>query len=134
MLRHACSFYILLLSSKNCQKISCNSPKIYLQAKFKKVIAFVLMHIKHIYTHIIVKQLSKANPTKNRHRQNVQKLVENAVATPATNPIKLQPANAGMRPYRSAIHPKRSPPTMAPMKKMAWEYVGNLSLSQTQLS
>lgn len=48
--------------------------------------------------YIIVKQLSKAKPTRKRHRLNCQKFVTKAVATPATKPIKLQPAKAGIRP------------------------------------
>lgn len=68
--------------------------------------------------YIIVKQLSKAKPTKNRHKQNCQKDVENAVSTPAQRPVRLVPTKAGMRPYRSAIQPKISPPTIAPQKKI----------------
>lgn len=74
--------------------------------------------------YIMVKQLSKANPTKKRQRQNCQKDEEKAVRTPAARPVRLVPTRAGMRPYRSAIQPKISPPTMAPQKKMAWAIVG----------
>ena len=38
--------------------------------------------------YIIVKQLSKAKPTRKRHKLKVQKLLENAVATPV-NEIKI---------------------------------------------
>lgn len=48
--------------------------------------------------YIIVKQLSNAKPTKNRHKLNCQKLLTNAVETPAKKPIILQPAKAGILP------------------------------------
>lgn len=48
--------------------------------------------------YIIVKQLSNANPTKNRHKQNPQKPPTKAVETPAVNPMTLQPTNAGILP------------------------------------
>lgn len=69
--------------------------------------------------YIIVKQLSNAKPTTNRHNENDQKLPLNAVATPAIKPIILQPTNAGIRPKRSAIHPNIKPPTIAPKKNIA---------------
>lgn len=84
--------------------------------------------------YIIVKQLSKANPTRNRHKLNCQKLPTKAVAIPATNPIELQPAKAGIRPYRSAIHPNNNPPQIAPKKKIDWDNVGKKSFSHTQSS
>lgn len=74
--------------------------------------------------YIIVKQLSKANPTRNLHKLNCQKFVTNAVPTPAANPIKLQPANAGILPYLSAIHPNSNPPQIAPKKKIDCDKVG----------
>lgn len=49
--------------------------------------------------YIIVKQLSKANPTKKRHNANCQKVFVNAVAIPARNPIILAPIKAGILPY-----------------------------------
>lgn len=84
--------------------------------------------------YIIVKQLSKANPTKKRHKVNCQKLTVNAVATPARNPIKLAPIKAGILPYWSAIHPKINPPKIAPMKKILWAMVGSASYWQTHPS
>lgn len=68
--------------------------------------------------YIIVKQLSNANPIKKRHNVKLTKLYENAVATPATNPIKFEPINAGIRPKRSATQPNKSPPTIAPQKNI----------------
>lgn len=41
--------------------------------------------------YIIVKQLSNASPTKKRHMQNIQKLLQKAVATPAINPTRFVP-------------------------------------------
>lgn len=64
----------------------------------------------------MVKQLSKANPTKNRHNVNCQKLTEKAVATPAKQPTIFAPINAGIRPYLSAIQPNIKPPKIAPTK------------------
>lgn len=48
--------------------------------------------------YMIVKQLSKANPTKNRHIVKLQKLSVNAVATPATAPKMFVATRAGIRP------------------------------------
>ena len=67
--------------------------------------------------YIMVKQLSKANPQRQRHTKNCQKFLENAVATPAKHPTMFVPIKAGILPYRSAIHPKIKPPNIAPMKK-----------------
>lgn len=47
----------------------------------------------------MVKQLSKANPTKNRQTANCQKFTVKAVATPAKNPMRLAPIKAGILPY-----------------------------------
>lgn len=69
--------------------------------------------------YIIVKQLSKAIPTKNRQRQKVQNELQNAVPMPAAKPIKLVPTNAGIRPLLSASHPKTNPPRIAPPKNIA---------------
>lgn len=82
----------------------------------------------------MVKQLSKANPTKKRHKVNCQNVSVNAVATPARNPIKLAPIKAGILPYWSAIHPKISPPKIAPTKKILWAMVGRASYWQTHPS
>ena len=84
--------------------------------------------------YIIVKQLSKANPKRKRHAANSQKFVENAVATPAKNPTMLVPTKAGILPYRSAIHPKISPPKIAPTKKILCAKVGRAAFSQTHSS
>lgn len=84
--------------------------------------------------YIIVKQLSKANPTKKRHKVNCQKLTVNAVATPARNPIRLAPIKAGILPYWSATHPKINPPKIAPIKKILWAMVGSASYWQTHPS
>lgn len=48
--------------------------------------------------YIIVKQLSNANPKKNRQSENVQNPVQKAVKTPKINPIMLQPTSAGILP------------------------------------
>ena len=82
----------------------------------------------------MVKQLSKARPTRKRHTQKAQKVVIKAVAIPAVNPIRLVQTSAGILPYRSAIQPKISPPRMAPQKNTACAIVGNAALSQTQPS
>lgn len=84
--------------------------------------------------YIIVKQLSKAIPTKKRQTQNDQNDVQNAVAMPPTNPAMLVPIKAGILPYRSAIHPKINPPSIAPPKKMDCAVEGRAELEQTQLS
>lgn len=68
--------------------------------------------------YIIVKQLSKAKPTKNLQTENCQKVLEKAVSRPATRPVRLVPTKAGMRPNLSAIHPKIRPPTIAPQKNI----------------
>lgn len=86
-------------------------------------------HIPKIY--IIVKQLSNANPTKNRHNVNVQNCDVNAVRTPAINPNTLHPHNDGIRPKRSAIHPNNKPPTIAPQKNIDCDIAGNAAFSQT---
>lgn len=67
--------------------------------------------------YIMVKQLSNAKPTKNRHSANFQKLSASTVATPARNPVTLAPTSAGILPYLSAIHPNKRPPKIAPTKK-----------------
>lgn len=82
--------------------------------------------------YIMAKQLSNAKPTKKRQTVNCQKLFENAVNTPAINPIILAPTRAGTRPYLSAIHPQIIPPKIAPTKNILCEIVGNAALSQTQ--
>lgn len=82
----------------------------------------------------MVKQLSNARPTRKRHTQKAQKVVTKAVAIPAMNPIRLVQTSAGILPYRSAIHPKISPPRMAPPKNTACAIVGNAALSQTHPS
>lgn len=84
--------------------------------------------------YIMVKQLSNANPIIKRQNVKVTKLYENAVAMPAAHPIKFDPIKAGTRPKRSAIQPKRSPPTMAPQKNIDWAMVGNAAFSQTHSS
>lgn len=84
--------------------------------------------------YIIIKQLSNANPSKNRQNVNTQKLPENAVATPAIKPNKFEPINAGIRPNRSAIQPNNKPPKTAPMKNIACAMAGNAALSHTQSS
>lgn len=81
-----------------------------------------------------MKQLSNANPTKKRHNVNDQKLPVKAVATPATKPNKLHPHNDGMRPKRSAIHPNKRPPMIAPQKNTDCAIVGRAALSQTHSS
>lgn len=68
--------------------------------------------------YIMVKQLSKANPTKNRQTVKVQKLFVNAVAIPAIAPKTFVPISDGILPYRSAIQPNNKPPTIAPQKKI----------------
>lgn len=84
--------------------------------------------------YIIVKQLSNANPTKNRHKENCQKFETNIVATPAIKPIKLHPTNEGTLPNLSAIHPNKRPPTIAPRKNIDWASVGRVDFSQTHSS
>lgn len=84
--------------------------------------------------YIMVKQLSKAKPTKNRHSANSQKLLASTVATPARNPVILAPTNAGILPYLSAIHPNKRPPKIAPTKKTLWAVVGNALCSHTHPS
>lgn len=69
--------------------------------------------------YIIVKQLSKAMPTKKRQTQNVQKELQNAVAIPAANPTKLVPTSAETLPCLSASQPNTKPPNIAPPKKIA---------------
>lgn len=81
--------------------------------------------------YIMVKQLSKAKPTKNRHSANSQKLPARTVATPARKPVTLAPTSAGILPYLSAIHPKIRPPKIAPMKKTLWAVVGSALCSHT---
>lgn len=66
----------------------------------------------------MVKQLSNAKPTTKRDSVNETKSYENAVAIPPTNPNIFVPTRAGMRPYRSAITPNNSPPTIAPQKNI----------------
>lgn len=82
--------------------------------------------------YIMVKQLSKAIPTKKRQTQNDQKELQNAVAIPAANPTKLVPTKAATRPCLSANQPNTKPPNIAPPKKIAWAIVGNAELSHTQ--
>lgn len=82
----------------------------------------------------MVKQLSKAIPTKNLQTQNDQKDVQNAVAMPPTKPAILVPIKAGILPYLSAIHPKISPPNIAPPKKIDCAVEGNAEFEQTQFS
>lgn len=84
--------------------------------------------------YIIVKQLSKAIPTKNLQTQNDQNVVQKAVAIPPIKPAKLVPTKAGILPYLSAIQPKTNPPSMAPQKKMDCAVEGNAEFEQTQLS
>lgn len=50
---------------------------------------------------------------------------------PPMNPNKFVAIKAGTRPYRSAISPNRSPPTIAPQKNIDCANVGNAALSQT---
>lgn len=80
----------------------------------------------------MVKQLSKAIPTKNLQRQKVQNELQNAVAMPAAKPTKLVPTKAGIRPCLSAIHPKTRPPRIAPPKKIAWAIAERAEFSHTQ--
>lgn len=82
--------------------------------------------------YIIVKQLSKAIPTKKRQRQKLQKELQNAVATPAVNPTKLVPTRAETRPCLSANQPNTKPPRIAPPKKIAWAIEGSAEFSHTQ--
>lgn len=89
-----------------------------------------MKNIPRIY--IIVKQLSKAIPTRKRQTQKCQKLVQNAVAMPPTKPTKFVPTRAGILPIRSAIQPKINPPKIAPQKKMDWAVCGRAEFSQTQ--
>lgn len=74
------------------------------------------VHLPKIY--IMVKQLSKAIPTKNLQKQKDQKLCTAAVASPPANPTKFVPTRAGILPYRSATQPKINPPKIDPTKKM----------------
>lgn len=78
-----------------------------------------------------VKQLSNANPAKYRHNVNDQKWWQNAVPIPARPPTTLAPISAGTRPNRSAIHPNKRPPVIAPRKNTDCAMVGRASLSQT---
>lgn len=82
--------------------------------------------------YIIVKQLSKAMPTRNLQTQNDQKVVQNVVAIPPMNPAMLVPTRAGILPNLSAIHPKTNPPNMAPQKKIDCAVEGRAEFSQTQ--
>lgn len=84
--------------------------------------------------YIMVKQLSNAIPTRNRQTQNDQKVVQNTVAIPPTNPTMLVPKSTGILPYLSASQPKTKPPKMAPPKKTACATEGNADRSQTQSS
>lgn len=84
--------------------------------------------------YIIVKQLSKAIPTKNLQTQNDQKLVQKVVAIPPTKPAMLVPIKAGILPYLSAIQPNTNPPNMAPQKKMDCAVEGKAEFEQTQSS
>jgi len=84
--------------------------------------------------YIMVKQLSKAKPTKKRHNANFQKLSASTVATPARNPVTFAPTSAGILPYLSAIHPKIRPPKIAPTKKTLWAVVGSALFSHTHPS
>lgn len=84
--------------------------------------------------YITVKQLSNANPAKNRQSVNTQKLLEKAVAIPAKPAKTLLPTIAGIRPYRSAIQPNNNAPQMAPQKKIDWDMVGLSESSQTHSS
>lgn len=67
----------------------------------------------------MVKQLSKAIPTKNLHKQKVQNELQNAVPIPAANPIKFVPTKAGILPLLSASQPNTRPPKIAPQKNTA---------------
>lgn len=82
----------------------------------------------------MVKQLSNAIPTKKRHRQKLQKVVQNTVAIPPTSPAILVPIKAGILPYRSATQPKINPPSIAPQKKIDCAVDGKAELEQTQFS
>lgn len=82
----------------------------------------------------MVKQLSKAKPTKKRQSANSQKLVASIVATPAKKPVTLAPTSAGILPYLSAIQPKMRPPKIAPTKKMLCAVVGSALYSHTHPS
>lgn len=84
--------------------------------------------------YIIVKQLSKAKPTKNLHSVNCQKDVVKAESTPAMRPVRLVPTRAEIRPYLSAIQPKIRPPIIAPQKNMDWAIVGRAFRSHTQFN
>lgn len=84
--------------------------------------------------YIIVKQLSKANPTKNLHKANCQKFPVKAVKSPAIKPTILHPAKAGTLPNLSAIQPNNRPPTIAPMKNIDCASVGSVEFSQTQFN
>lgn len=57
-------------------------------------------------------------PTRNRQTEKVQNVVQKAVAIPPTKPIRFVPTKAGILPNLSAIHPKTSPPSMAPQKNI----------------
>lgn len=80
----------------------------------------------------MVKQLSKAIPTRKRQTAKVQNEEHIVVAMPPMKPTKLVPTKAGILPMRSAIHPKTKPPRMAPQKKMDWAVLGSAALSHTQ--
>lgn len=84
--------------------------------------------------YIIAKQLSNANPKRNRHKANCQKLLANAVSIPAKKAIILAPTRAGIRPCRSAIRPNIKQPTMAPTKKILCDPNDSKMSSHTQLS
>lgn len=84
--------------------------------------------------YIMVKQLSKANPTKKRHTVKDQKSFVNAVAIPAIAPTIFAAISDGILPYRSAIKPNNRPPIIAPQKNIDWAMVGNGALSQTQFN
>jgi hypothetical protein len=102
-----------IFSNKNNYRsglASCNQ----LNARVSQVLRF--LHSPKIY--IMVKQLSKAMPTRNLQAEKVQKVLQKAVAMPPTQPTRLVPTRAGILPKRSAIQPKTNPPKMAPQKKM----------------
>lgn len=93
----------------------------------KEIIA---MNLPKIY--IIVKQLSKAIPTKNLQTAKVQNDEHMVVAIPPMKPTRLVPTRAGILPNLSAIQPKTRPPKMAPQKKMDWAMLGRAAFSHTQ--
>lgn len=84
--------------------------------------------------YIIVKQLSKAIPTKNLHMQKLKNEPHQVVAIPLRNPIRFDPTRAGSRPNLSANHPNIKPPNIAPPKNIAWAVWGEAAFSQTQFS